>query len=259
MLDEDLITEARKIVETASRKGVNLRVLGAVAFRLHCPNQSTLIKSMARHLSDLDFVGYSGDRDEIASVFGQCQYTWDPETFMEAAFSTGRLIFTKDGGSIHADVFLDRLEMSHTIDFRNRLELDYPTIPLAELALEKLQIHDLTEKDLKDLVVLLSEHDLGEGEKETIDIGYIARTLAADWGFYFSVTSNLSKLMHYVKNQKEETIPGENGRTVAERVGRMLSRIDNEPKSLAWRMRARIGTKRKWYSDVEDTLREVGS
>jgi hypothetical protein len=28
--------------------------------------------------------------------------------------------------------------------------------------------------------------------------------------------------------------------------------IDDEPKSRRWKLRARVGTKRRWYQDVED-------
>ena len=38
--------------------------------------------------------------------------------------------------------------MCHDIPFKDRLEIDYPTIPLAELLLEKMQIVQINEKDL---------------------------------------------------------------------------------------------------------------
>jgi F0F1-type ATP synthase delta subunit len=31
-----------------------------------------------------------------------------------------------------------------------------------------------------------------------------------------------------------------------------LERIDQEPKSLAWRLRARVGDRVKWYKDVDE-------
>jgi len=30
-----------------------------------------------------------------------------------------------------------------------------------------------------------------------------------------------------------------------------LARIEEEPKSTGWKMRARVGTKKKWYTDVD--------
>jgi hypothetical protein len=31
-----------------------------------------------------------------------------------------------------------------------------------------------------------------------------------------------------------------------------LQRIEQEPKSLAWRLRARVGDRVKWYKDVDE-------
>jgi hypothetical protein len=55
--------------------------------------------------------------------------------------------------------------MNHIIEFKDRLEKDYPTIPLEELMLEKLQIVKINEKDIKDLIVLILEHEIGENGK----------------------------------------------------------------------------------------------
>lgn len=48
------------------------------------------------------------------------------------------------------------------VKFQNRLHVDSPTIPLAELALEKLQIVRLNEKDVKDMLMLFAAHPVGD-------------------------------------------------------------------------------------------------
>jgi hypothetical protein len=70
--------------------------------------------------------------------------------------------------------------MNHIVAFRNRLELDSPTITLADLLLEKLQIVQLTEKDVKDTLVLLREHPVGTNENETVDGACVVKILADD-------------------------------------------------------------------------------
>ncbi|MBF8285613.1 MAG: putative succinate dehydrogenase/fumarate reductase related rane subunit [Anaerolineales bacterium] len=45
------------------------------------------------------------------------------------------------------------------VKFQNRLHVDSPTIPLAELALEKLQIVHLNEKDVKDMLMLFAAEE----------------------------------------------------------------------------------------------------
>jgi len=78
--------------------------------------------------------------------------------------------------------------------FLKRLEIDYPTISLADLLLEKMQIVKLNEKDILDTIVMLREHDVGEGDKETINSDRVSGLLSDDWGFYYTVTTNLGKI-----------------------------------------------------------------
>lgn len=96
------------------------------------------------------------------------------------------------------DVFLDRLNMCHIIDFKNRLEVESETIPLAEMLLEKMQIVNPAEKDFIDTILLLREHSVGNVDFETINITRIANILSRDWGFYYTATKNLKELLMYL-------------------------------------------------------------
>lgn len=52
-------------------------------------------------------------------------------------------------------------------------------LTVEDLLLEKLQIHDITEKDFKDVIILFMEHDFGsEDNREEIDTSYVARVFA---------------------------------------------------------------------------------
>jgi hypothetical protein len=99
-----------------------------------------------------------------------------------------------DRRNVVVDVFFDKLRMSHTIDFRKRLDVDAPTISVSDLLLEKMQIVKLTEKDAKDTVIVFTEHSVNEDDNENVDSRYIANLLADDWGFYYTVTTNLKRI-----------------------------------------------------------------
>ena len=121
--------------------------------------------------------------------------------------------------------------------------------PVAELLLEKMQIVNITEKDLKDSVILLAEHDIGDTDNETINGKHIASILSKDWGFSYTVTTNLQ----HVKEYADKSPLGEaDNLLVKQRIARLLDIIEKAPKSLRWTTRARIGTKKKWYQDVEE-------
>jgi len=136
------------------------------------------------------------------------------------------------------------------IDFRKRLELDFPTISLADLMLEKLQIVRLTEKDMKDTIVLLRAHNVGKADGETIDSGYMAELGAKDWGLFYTMTTNLQKILGSLAGFA--ALQPQDRADVKSKIDSLLETIEKKDKSMQWKMRARIGTKRKWYNDVSE-------
>lgn len=237
-------SKALDIIQKADNRGIVLRVMGAVAFRIHCHNSIDLIKAMNRPITDLDFMGYGKQRSEVINLFKDLGYILDREMLLLA----DRLKLRSPSEDLNIDVFMDELEMSHTVEFKGRLELDYPTIPLADLLLEKMEIVRINEKDLKDTILLLREHRIGK-DKECIDPEYIAKTLADDWGFYYTLTTNLKKTLEYVSNY--DLLNNAEVADVRSKISKLMEAIESAPKSLRWKMRAKVG-KLKWYEDLDE-------
>jgi len=250
----DYLQEALRVVEYARKKGVTLRVIGAAALRIHCSNHIELHKALGRELTDLDFVGYEKQSEDIDKVFADLGY--DTKQYLSAMMDRGlryRKFFYDRNNKRICDIFLDRLEMCHVIEFEGRLEIDYPTVSLTDYLLAKMQIVKLNEKDVKDTIVLLIEHDIGDNDKETVNADYISRLLAEDWGFYHTFTTNLNKIRQRVDDF--EVIPPQEKQKLKLNLDLLLKAIEERPKSFKWKMRARIGTKQKWYNEVEEVVR----
>lgn len=245
-----ILNEALKVVDLANKDGIPLRIIGACAILIHSKNFSHIYLKLKRELTDLDFISYSKYREKIKSLLVKLEYEVD-ERFMYY-FGDFRHKYYKREKNLTLEVFFDKLEMCHTINLSNRLELDYPTIPLADLLLEKLQIVNINEKDLKDLILILRAHDVGYGNKEVIDLNRIAKVLAKDWGFYYTVSLNLEKIKNYLNKLELEV---NDKKDVVEKVEKIKKVIELEPKSASWRMRAKIGPRKKWYKEVEEVVR----
>jgi hypothetical protein len=245
--DELIIKKALNLIESANKKGLCLRVMGAVAFRLHCPKFGHLL-GKARAITDIDLVAYNRQSGQIEKHFLENGYELRVTSIASVA-ARRRIFYDKQNG-FSIDIFLDRLEMCHDIDFKGRLELDYPTIPLAEMLLEKLQIVQINEKDVKDVIILLREHEIGDKDEETINAKYIAKLLADDWGFYYTATTNLNKIKKLLDHYNE--LVENDQKLIEDKIDGLLNIIEGEPKSLGWKMRAKIGTKKQWYRKVEE-------
>jgi hypothetical protein len=242
-------------VEKAREEGIVLRLMGAVAFRAHTLTLSDLHGRLARMsasgeaLSDLDYVAYGNCRDKVEELLEKLGYMPDRAAQIFPWLWGERPVYLVPQGKFKADIFFDRLEMCHVIDFDGRLEVDDLTIPLAELLLEKMQIVRINEKDLKDAAALLVDHDIGSTDKEIINGNHIARILADDWGFWFTATTNLRKLKNYLPKM---VLTPEEQATVETRIDKLLQEIEEEPKTAAWKKRAEVGTKKKWYREVDE-------
>lgn len=254
---EVFLNEGKKIVEAASKQKIPLRLIGGVAIRVHTGEFGEFAKKLSRlgpgeqEYTDLDFMSYGKFRDALRKFFESTGYRKRRTTLSSAA--TQRHIYFHPDGWFFVDVFFDKLlAANHPIDFRGRLELDLPTISLADLLLEKLQIVSFTEKDLKDTLILLRAHGVSDGPApEAIDARYIASLLSKDWGFWYTATTNLKGLRKAVSEMADlnETVRSD----MAAKITELLEIIDGEPKTTGWKMRSVIGAKRRWYNPVETT------
>ncbi|TET20715.1 hypothetical protein E3J74_01985 [Candidatus Bathyarchaeota archaeon] len=262
--------EAERIVKEADKKGIVLRIMGGLGIAIHSQEFRDFARKLGRtgagvvkgqEYTDIDFMSYRKHRDKVKNLFGEMGYAKRRATLSSAA--SERQIYYHPKGWFYVDIFYDKLIVAnHPVDFRRRLEMDYPTISVTDMLLEKIQIWEaFSAKDLKDCLVLLRAHKIGEkGEKETIDASYIAKLLAKDWGFWYTATTNLKKIKRFVSELDKlgaeveidpSSLKEEDREEITGKIENLLERIDREPKSFRWKMRSKAGTKKRWYNPVE--------
>ncbi len=74
--------------------------------------------------------------------------------------------------------------------------------------------------------------------------------MSKDWGFYYTFTTNMNKLRDSLS--RYDVLSAEDRNDITSKIGKILEHVESKPKSLGWKMRARSGTKVKWYNDVEE-------
>jgi len=253
--------EAVRIAEEGEKRGLILRVMGGVGVRLHSPESDDLMKRLGRlgpsaqEFTDLDFMAYRKQRDQMKLFFEGIGYSKRRATLSSAA--SERQIYFHPNGWFFVDVFFDKLRVAnHPLNFRGRLELDKPTVSPTDLILEKLQIVNFSEKDLKDTLALLNAHEAGEHEeKDVLNAKYIAVLLSSDWGFWYTVTTNLNGTRN--EAQTMNNLTREERGPIVSRVTKILDCIEREPKTTGWKLRSIVGAKKRWYQPVE-TAETVG-
>ncbi|MCL6439279.1 MAG: hypothetical protein K6T51_11770 [Rubrobacteraceae bacterium] len=240
-----VVEEALRVVEEAGRGGLELRVLGGVAVRLRARDGFATV--FEREYADLDFIAPKGTSAEAQRFFEGQGYR--PQRRFNTIYGKERLLFFDEEHGRQVDVLVGRFRMCHEIPLGERMTLEPLTIPLAELLLTKLQIVELNEKDVRDALALLFGHPVEDEDGDAINGAQVARLCAADWGLWRTITANLEAIRTHLGRYG---LPGEAEERIVRRIRQLEERIEEEPKTLGWRMRARIGERKRWYDLPEE-------
>ena len=236
------------LLDREENRDILMRLIGALAFHARCRRFNYLQAAMGRVFTDIDFAAYRKHTGRIVEFLTSSGYAEDRR--VSQLFGDSRLVFHDQDNQRHIDVFLDELRFSHTISLKGRLEQDAVTIPLAELFLEKMQIAKINEKDLIDTIMLLREFDFGDTDEAHINRSIVLDILSKDWGFWKTVTDNLRTLREYTGGC--DRLESEDQRIVQRRIDGILEELDQAPKSLKWKLRAKVGSRVKWYQEVDE-------
>ncbi|NQV16922.1 MAG: hypothetical protein HQ534_00030 [Armatimonadetes bacterium] len=241
-----------KIMGKAKEYNVTMRVIGSIAFRIRCPIYKVIEYKNKRYLTDINFVTYKKDIVKVQELFFELGWTENQNVLR--LFDDKRRIFYHPEEAVHSDIFIDKLRFCHEIDFRKRLEIDYATISLIDLLLEKLQIVEINKKDIIDIIVLLSQYpvSLNGKDKGYINGSYLAKVCSRDWGWWKTATSNLKK----VRELSNEYLEKKQAEILNQRLFLLTSFIEKKPKSWKWKIRSKIGDKMRWYREVEEVERD---
>lgn len=170
---------------------------------------------------------------------------YHPEMFNKL-HGAERLKFLKEDLQLIVDIFFG-FHMCHSFDFSKRLHLDPQTLSVSDLLITKLQIVQQNEKDLLDIIALVGDHELSEkDEPEHINMQYIGQLCGENWPIWKTFTITIDKVLPLVNSYEPEPA---RQKVVANRLKRLREAIDSTPKSLSWKMRARVGERVKWYEE----------
>jgi hypothetical protein len=235
----DIVDEARRVLDAAGRDGTTLALLGGIAVRLHA---AEVPPPLDRQYKDIDFAVPKGGGRPAADLLDALDY--EPAKEFNALNGRDRLLYHDPEHGRQVDVFVGSFRMCHEIPFEGRLRPGQQTVPLAELVLTKLQIVELNEKDVRDTALLFYGHEVSDHDEESINGERIAELCAGDWGLWRTLTRNLERCREHLGDYP---LPEDDTRRISDRLGELLARIETRPKSRGWRLRAKVGERKRWY------------
>lgn len=237
--------EGLRLVGAAVAHGIVLRLVGGVGIWARCPSAHR--PPLARRYNDIDVVTRSGSTAAVTAFFvGQ---GYEPNRMFNALRGAQRLMYADPARERVVDVLVDRFVMCHRLDLRDRLALDARTLPLSDLLLTKLQVVELNDKDVTDLLALLADHYLDGEEGDAIGTARILAVTADDWGLEHTIRGTLMRVRDAAAAYD---LDGPTTARIQSRIDRLVELLDRAPKTLRWRMRARLGERVRWYELPEE-------
>jgi hypothetical protein len=245
----DIVDEMNRLMDAATEQKLHLRLIGGLAIKVHSPSASH--RALQRSYPDIDLVVPKRDKRKLDKFFGGMGYS--AEKNFNLLNGDRRQIFYDSETGRRIDVFVGDFEMCHKLPMRDRLDAHPVTVPLAELFLSKIQIVELNRKDALDIISLLLDNEVGYTD-QGINIDRIARLCIKDWGLYKTLTITLSKVEAVLVDDN----PGldvEQLECVLTRIDTIRRVLDRARKPILWKVRDKVGTRIRWYTEVEEVNR----
>jgi hypothetical protein len=242
----ELASEMNRLIAAAHHHRIHLRAFGGLAIYEHSQNDRRFFH---RESPDVDFMVPKRDWRKLESFFQKMGYS--PHKQFNLLNGSQRQIYYNKNTGHRIDILVGDFEMCHKLPLNGRLKLHPTTIPLAELFLSKAQIVQLNRKDAFDMISLLVNNDIGDEREGKIGLDRIARLCARNWGLYKTTTINLKRVEDLLldENLKLDQAARE---IVLGRLRKIRSVLETRPKTVAWKMRNILGTRIRWYAEVEE-------
>ena len=250
MESSEIFIEMNRIVDAARSEKIHLRAIGGLAVHFHSVRVQR--REFNREYADIDFVVRKHDRRKLDAFFKNIGYLGDRN--FNLMNGDRRQLFVNPETGRHIDIFVGDFEMCHKLPLRDRLDAHPVTVPLAELLLSKTQIVELNRKDAVDLIALLLDNELSFHDETKINLDRIMRLCKRDWGLYKTTSINLKRLEEILLYEN----PGLNEtdtQMVLHRIGHLRKALQSMPTDILWKARDRVGTRLRWYTEVEEIER----
>jgi len=245
--ETELAGEARRLIDMAGDRGIVLRLLGGLAIQLLTPE----LPPRSRSGQDLDFGSIRSSRKPLTEMLAEEGYVGDRN--FNALYGDKQLYFTHAETGLAIDVMIDRLHMCHTVEFAERATVMPYTLSPTDLLLSKLQIVELNAKDLDDILRLLVSFPLEDSDAPgSIDLRVIRALVGEDWGWWKTISLNLERIGAAL-GDGSAPVPEGGSLDPSQALRRLSQALEEAPKSRRWKLRDRVGERKRWYELPEET------
>jgi hypothetical protein len=244
----EVIKAGAALASQLQEQGLSAKLIGGVACALHQHDDAQT--EFLRSLGDVDLVVPAGTERNAARALEHLG--WEGRRRFNALHGDQRMMFDRRQDGLKLDVMIGDLRMCQVVALDQEWRQAGLAVTVTTLLLTKLQIHELTDRDITDILGLLVGHDVaasGGGAHDVLSASALAEVAGESWEWYRSIDGSLATLEVACSQGR---VPATYSTVVADRVGRVRDAIHEAPKSRRWRLRSRIGERKRWYNEPEE-------
>jgi hypothetical protein len=199
----------------------------------------------------MDFASVSTAKKPVMDLLGELGFEGDRR--FNTMHGHKQMYFVSPESGTAVDVIMDQLHMCHVLEFKDRISRMPLTLDVTDLLLSKLQVVEQNEKDVHDIVYLLSACQVRDGDEPgSIGLERFGKVVADDWGWWRTVTGNLDRVVELVRGDLARLVPSNARFDPVEQALAVRAHADAVPKSLRWKIRSRVGERVQWYELPEE-------
>lgn len=248
-MDTRLEAEARELVAAADEGGLLVRLLGGIGIRVLLGDRFPA--ELERHYGDIDVLCDKRSARGLEQLLPE--RGWQADQAFNALNGSRRMLFHDPHGPAQVDVFVGAFEMCHALPLGDELGRGELSLIATDLFMSKIQIVSLNAKDRGDCYALLAGCPVADGDPGSLEPSRLTAITSVDWGTQHTFELNFGRLREGLADSGLSD--GSRGAVTAA-LDTLGSAIEQAPKSRGWKVRARIGERKRWYDEPEEVDRQ---
>jgi hypothetical protein len=86
-----------------------------------------------------------------------------------------------------------------------------------------------------------------------MNLGFFRELVGDDWGWWRTVTLNLEKIRVLLDDEERQTLVAAGALDPDAQLAALTRAAEDAPKTRRWKLRAKVGERKRWYEQPEET------
>lgn len=243
---QSLLDVAVSVINTLAARRIVARLFGGLSIEVIAPWKD--IFGIDRPVKDIDIIV---PRSSMITAMDVLSIDGWKMNGRNQRINSGILVCAIDNTSgTRLDMYADPVILNQTLYFGQRLRILEKTLTPVDLLISKLQIVNITDRDLDDICALAGGCQVAAVDSpSTLNAERLKIICSNSWALQYTSIGNLDAAERRAGTHRD--IQEERLARILQNVSLLRNICTDCPKSWTWRLRAKIGPLLPWYEQID--------